>query len=325
MKSLFCFLAWLFALGLIIILILRFWTGDTLMPGRLVSYFMPWILFLLFPIMVAAGITQRTALLGALAASFLFIGLSYAPLFLPSVKNVCAASGSLSLKVVSYNIWSRNPDISGISRIIQKMRPDILLLQEVEGDDFIHLTEHLQDLYPDDRPYFSYAPSMLQAVVSRYPLTPIENATAKGQAQKVRVITPAGVVTVFNVHPLRKGSWQRRHRQISALLQEDILPCPGPVILGGDFNTTDQTQTYRMLSQHLKNAHWESGWGFGFSFPSLTWRPAGIPLPPLIRIDHIFYNNHFTSRTAGTLKLSGGSDHYPVHAELLLEEVVSRR
>jgi endonuclease/exonuclease/phosphatase (EEP) superfamily protein YafD len=38
----------------------------------------------------------------------------------------------------------------------------------------------------------------------------------------------------------------------------------------------------------------------------------------MVRIDHIFYSDHFFAHTAGTLPTSGGSDHLPVVAELSL-------
>jgi endonuclease/exonuclease/phosphatase family metal-dependent hydrolase len=77
-----------------------------------------------------------------------------------------------------------------------------------------------------------------------------------------------------------------------------------------------------MLSQYLENAHWEAGWGFGFSFPSDDRPLANVVtfFSPVVRIDHIFYSLHFVVRSAATLSESGGSDHLPVVAELSLGE-----
>lgn len=158
----------------------------------------------------------------------------------------------------------------------------------------------------------------MQAVLSRYPLTPLMSDNKLAKVQAVRVDTADAAITVFNVHPLR-GNWRRRHRRLTTLLQEHILKTPGPVILGGDFNTTDRSQTYKMLSQHLRNAHWEAGWGFGFSFPANLeiWNEF-LQTLPLVRIDHIFYNQDFYAESAETLKKACGSDHLPVMARLVL-------
>jgi endonuclease/exonuclease/phosphatase (EEP) superfamily protein YafD len=42
-----------------------------------------------------------------------------------------------------------------------------------------------------------------------------------------------------------------------------------------------------------------------------------VPTVPAIRIDHIFYSDHFFASGAYTVDNSGGSDHFPVIAELL--------
>jgi endonuclease/exonuclease/phosphatase (EEP) superfamily protein YafD len=143
----------------------------------------------------------------------------------------------------------------------------------------------------------------------------------KGQAQKVVLRLPDGrPVTVFNVHPLRTRGWSHRYRQISALLEEDVVRERAPVILGGDFNAPDHSQLYGSIAGHLENAHRAAGSGFGFTYPASsagTWGP--LPVPALVRIDHIFFSDHFVALRAGTLEDSGGSDHHPVFAELVLK------
>jgi endonuclease/exonuclease/phosphatase (EEP) superfamily protein YafD len=104
---------------------------------------------------------------------------------------------------------------------------------------------------------------------------------------------------------------------VAALLEEEILLEPGPVLVGGDFNVTPHSQLYLLLSRHLRNAHDEVGSGLGFTFPSSAVRLLGlVPLTPLLRIDHIFVSGHFLALRAGTARDSGGSDHAPVFAEL---------
>ena len=101
---------------------------------------------------------------------------------------------------------------------------------------------------------------------------------------------------------------------------DDIVEEAAPLILGGDFNTTDQSQTYRLFDHVLRNAHWQAGWGFGFTYPTTEVKfLRKIYFPPLVRIDHIFYSKHFAAKRAVTLSDSGGSDHFPIIAELILK------
>lgn len=308
---------WLFGLVLFLWYPLRWWPGDRLLPVRLLNYFMPWLLFGLIPGLLVAGLTHRYRLMMVLVVPTLFIGLTFVPLFLPRPSVALAASPPL--KVMSYNVWHHNPNIADAVAVIRREQPDILLLQEVYSYHTARIiSEELVDLYPDGEPYFAYELPIGQATVSRYPLTEIGIAYQKGRTQKVLVDTPAGPVTVWNVHPNAPLAWSRQYRQISALAEE-IAAVEGPLIVGGDFNTTDQAETYRLINQHLENAHWQAGWGFGFSFPAHAPRFKRLPIiSPIVRIDHIFYSPHFFAHHADTLSTSGGSDHLPVVAELLL-------
>ena len=88
-----------------------------------------------------------------------------------------------------------------------------------------------------------------------------------------------------------------------------------PVIVIGDFNLTDQHSSYRAITNHLRDAHTESGWGMGFT---ARYVPLGLPL---WRIDYIFHSPQMMAlRTV--LGEYGASDHRPVIAELafMLEE-----
>jgi len=309
---------WLFALGSCICLILGWTTGDRLLLVRLSRYLLPWILFSLLGGMIPALLFRRIWLAATLAVPALLIGFSYLPLFLP--LQAPPAGPGVPLKVMSFNVWSENPSLLPTANLIRKKDPDILLLQEISREQLKELSLELEKPSDATAPQWqiAYVPRAMQAVLSRYPLTPLMSDRSLAKVQVVRVDTSAGAVTVFNVHPLR-DNWSRRHRRLSTLLKEHILTTAGPVILCGDFNTTDQSQIYKMLSQNLRNAHWEAGRGFGFSYPAnlQAWNEF-LPAWPLVRIDHIFYNRNFYAISAETLKDSCGSDHLPVTASLML-------
>ena len=306
---------WLFSVGILANYLMRWWPGDRLVTVRLVNYLLPWLLISLIPGLIIALVARRQWLALTLALPTLLISLNYAPLFLPRPR--VALAGSEPLKVMSYNIWSRNNDIQAIAAQIQAEQPDVLLLQELRRDKAQNVVKALEGLYPATDFYFTYEPRFEQGIISRYPLTPLEASYDKGKAQKVLVETPSGPITVWNIHTT-SGRWRTRYRQVSNLTR-DIAAMEGPLIVGGDFNTTDQTEVYGMINQYLPNAHWQAGWGFGFSFPS-PHRPISRKtfIPSLVRIDHIFYSHHFTIRRAATLSNAGGSDHFPVVATFFL-------
>ena len=311
---------WAFGLAALVGLILHWWSGDHLFPGRYTGYLMPWFLVILIPGVLWSLLMRQWPLAAVLGVSLGIILYLYAPLLLPHHNVVHAASGEL--KVMSFNVWSKNASPGRIAEAVVEHGPDILLLQEITLPQFETLSRALDELSGSSGEKWSkvYNPILLQAVVSRYPL---RNEWAKKDKAKVQVVSaeaPFGSVMVFNVHPTW-GNWARRNRQLSDLLREDILPCELPVILGGDFNTTDQSEIFRQLVNHLHNAHWDAGTGFGFTFPaSLDMGNVLMPFFPLVRIDHIFFSEHFSALHAATSDDAYGSDHLPVTARLAFNQ-----
>jgi len=313
---------WSFALFMLLFgILLRWWPGDRLMIVRLANYAMPWLLIVLIPALIVAAIDNRKWLLLVLILPTLFIVVSYAPLFLRKTQQ--ENNDNTKFKVMSYNIWSHNSDMTAVAAVIRQENPDILLLQELRPDKFKQIKALLTGIFPLDDKNIQYDKSKYLATCSRYPLRSVP-ITNRNYSQKSIIDTPCGSVTVYNVHLLRTvltrhHQWQKLHQQINSLLTDEIAKTPGAIIMGGDFNMTDQTETYREVCRSLKNAHHEVGRGFGFTFPSSSRKlKKRLTFPPMIRIDHIFYNNALTVYNADTLKNSGSSDHFPVIAEFTL-------
>lgn len=309
---------WVGGMLILASLVLRIWSGDHWFLARYTGYLMPWLLLVLLPGGLWAAWMHYRYLAILLGISAIIVVTVYAPLFWSraiDVPNVTSA-----VKVVSYNTWSKNLEIHRIARVIVEQKPDILLLQEITPKAFSSLMVRLKDLYSAGKVHFSYEPGMLLAVVSRFPTESQAITKGKGRVQKVVLHSPIGPIAVYNVHMLRHGGWASRYRKISRLLEQDLVHEQRPVILGGDFNAPDQSETYRYITGVLDNAHWNAGFGFGFSFPASSIKLFGlIPIPPLVRIDHIFINSHFVTLQARTIKDSGGSDHFPVVALLKLK------
>ena len=316
--SLFWMCLWLFGISIILSFTFKFWSGDSFRFVRVTGYFMPWLLVILVPGLVAAWLTKRYWMVFLLAIPTFIICISYSPHFFNCSK-VVNAEGPY-IKVMSYNIWDQNRTLDAAIELIKREKPDILLLQEIRPDNFQYVVNNLYSLYTDAPLGFECLPEMKLAVISRYPMFPIGADIDKGRVQKVRIETIFGPVTVINVHIIN-FPWHRRHRQLVELVKEDISKIQGPLILGGDLNTNDQSEAYQITEGYLENAHAESGCGFGFTYPTQnSGFRIGKILSAIIRIDHIFYSKHFSSWNSMTLNESGGSDHFPVVTELIRNE-----
>jgi endonuclease/exonuclease/phosphatase (EEP) superfamily protein YafD len=318
---------WLTSLGLALLYPIRWLSGDSLDLIRAVSYVTPWlILFVLF-MAILAGLARRIWLALALAIPAVAIGFTFVPLFLPNRQTV-PPPNSLTLKVMSFNLHYIQ-ETSGVLEIIRQEDPDILLLQELNPAAVGSLLDELRNVYPRQGvDVVNQVGSMNeeeigfnQAILSRFPVKHISAEFDKGRAQKVVIETPLASIAVWNVHPLPPFLFPPEwHDSQISRLATDIAATTGPLIVGGDFNATDQSITYQAISRHLKNAYQQAGQGLGFGYPAPPYTFMDLPLPkgPLWRIDHIFYSQDFTANSARTVTNGGGSDHFPMVAELSL-------
>jgi endonuclease/exonuclease/phosphatase (EEP) superfamily protein YafD len=319
MMNLFWLGLWIFGLGLLLWYPMRWRPGDSFLPVQLLNYVMPWLLLGLVPGLAAAALARRWRLALVLAIPTLLISFNLAPLFLPRQR--LALANTTSIKVMSYNMWGHNRDPEPLITLIGQEQPDIVLLQEFNWAAKNRLVAKLNELYPDHSLHIQFEGSLRQGIISRYPLTQHPGSYEQGRTQKSIIQTPNGPIMVWNVL-LFQPPYRREHNRQAKRLVEAVGEVKMPFIMGGDFNTTDQAEIYYMINQHLANAHWEAGWGFGFSFPSPAakiFKGRAFPFP-LVRIDHIFYSPHFDVKSARTLDTHAGSDHYPVLAELTLVE-----
>lgn len=111
-------------------------------------------------------------------------------------------------------------------------------------------------------------------------------------------------------------SYQVRKQLIESLVT-DIEKRDGPVIVVGDFNSTDQSDVYRLIRNRLLDAHRAAGWGWGHTFPAYAGNYRGVPIfARQMRIDMIFYSKEFTALDCRVGSSYGESDHLPVLAEL---------
>lgn len=347
---------WSLGLLILALFVMRWWPGDWLLPVRLLNYFSGWVLGLLLIPLTLAIVARRKWLVALFAAPIMGLMLILSPNVVPPPAPAVAATIG-PLKVMSYNVLYLNRSLDTVA-LIKAEQADIMLLQEVVPAMLYAFEGRLPELYPDGQLYFAYEPAIAQLVVSRYPVRSLGGFYALGRTQKTVVETPHGPVHVWNTHArtaVFQSRWQEQHDHLQAL-SEAARQVEGPLIVGGDFNTTPQADNYRLMTRYLTNAHEQAGYGLEFTYPvhgakirnylidaqwklltnrtlhkTLKWQELPrrplllsykyIPLSsgPVVRIDHIFYNDHFRASNAYTLADAGGSDHRPVVATLWLK------
>lgn len=100
-----------------------------------------------------------------------------------------------------------------------------------------------------------------------------------------------------------KTAYTKRSRQAAALAQI-IAGINGPLIVGGDLNSTDRSWAYHKIRGPLQDVYRMTGTGWGGTFHANL---------PILRIDHVFVSHHFSPVSAEVVATDHEiSDHRPL-------------
>jgi endonuclease/exonuclease/phosphatase family metal-dependent hydrolase len=94
-----------------------------------------------------------------------------------------------------------------------------------------------------------------------------------------------------------------------------------PLVAAGDFNATADHRPFRCLlaRSDLRDAVEQVNGGYQPTFDASGTRHWGIPLPPLVQIDHILTSAELAPVFVKTVDVTG-ADHRAVIAQLALAE-----
>jgi vancomycin resistance protein VanJ len=282
------------------------------------------------PLLLALALVfrARVALVLALLPVALF-ALLYGQRFVPLAQPTTATGPTI--RVMSFNAGSGpgGGEAQSVIDAIEETQPDIVAVQEVQGRALQGLREALAQDYP-----YQAATSDV-ATFSVYPLADhvdfrLKDSGYRSQAMDLQV--EDRVVRLTNVHLQRTGPRLGGRRsivafvrdyepgllegQVSELLDRHVRPVNGPQILTGDFNQTEWSRPYGMLTDVFRDSFKEAGRGFGHTFPSAVEVRGRELALPLVRIDYIFHSPDLAA-VAARLAPSGSSDHVPVVADLV--------
>jgi vancomycin resistance protein VanJ len=251
--------------------------------------------------------------------------------YVPAPKPAPAPSDH-ALRVISYNIWNRNPQLDSDIDWMLEQDADVLVLVEAVQHHLPTLSR-LALYYP----YYRRVDSNIM-IASRYPMLSSEiivlekkTSPLNGRIGLRTVLDVDGQsVTVYGVHlsvprPLVTAypRWMvnktlylvqnydetRRNAQIAVLLNH-LQQETNPVIIAGDFNMSHTSTIYEsFVEAGLVDTHAAAGAGFGLSW---SLRPS---LPPVLRIDYVWHSDSLRTVTA-RIGERQGSDHLPLIVDI---------
>ncbi|MGE3910182.1 MAG: endonuclease/exonuclease/phosphatase family protein [Chloroflexota bacterium] len=321
-------LAGVYVVGLVLWQVLRFTPLATWWPFEVADIFGFMLYVPLLPLLLlslAAG--SRTAGL-CLLLPVCFLVWEYTP---SALLHRPAGTGR-PLTVMTTNLLVSNEQRTSVGAAMLMEQPDIVAIQELGPEMASHLEQQLGAEYPYQ--LLSADPNALLGlgVLSRYPLH-VEPETGWYShvcgCQRVTVDVDGRTLAFINVHPPPPTVGQTRigrlplptsfdasaTRTVLAAALDGVDLRYSPLVIAGDFNTSDRQPAYRALRSELQDAFLAAGWGPGFTFPARTSR--GSSNLSIVRIDYILHDGSVTARAAYTGSMPG-SDHRYVVAELRL-------
>jgi vancomycin resistance protein VanJ len=290
-------------------------------------------LYLPLPLLtiLALLVRSRRALILLLVPGCLFAA-EYGRQFLPNWQTVWQAPPATApVRLLTWNTLYTTDMDGEFQALLRQRQPDLVALQELSYLLTRRLSQEMAGNYPYQAVDLGGNTGGL-ALFSRYPLRVVERPRQPISCQCLVVETMLGDrrITLIVVHiwrpelnarmvngvPTVATFSDRYQTPIFNQLLERIQRVEGPLIVLGDFNTTERQPNYRRLRRQLDDAFAEAGWGMGYTYP-VNDHIRGIPLPRLIRIDHILVSPDWQVRAAWTGGLPT-SDHGYVVAEVAL-------
>jgi endonuclease/exonuclease/phosphatase family metal-dependent hydrolase len=234
------------------------------------------------------------------------------------------------LSVMSYNIHHANPpskpnfiDIDAIAALINKHKPDIVALQEVDVNTRRSGLNEAVTLAEKTKMNFYFAKAIDHdggdygvAILSRYTLSNAKThklPTLAGTNGEPRVLATANItvngkeLTIACTHLDAQRSDTNRILQVNAIM-EILKKEKKPVIIAGDFNATPGGTVINTLDKFFKRSCLQN---CAFTIPQIA---------PTKEIDFIAFkpNSAFTVQTHQVIDEKYASDHLPVVAILRL-------
>jgi len=299
--------------GLAGYLVLRQLFGPILWPFSLIEPLLWWFCLPSFALLVFALARKRRELAGAHAV----IALAWLLLFGHGLFPPKIPSARPSLRVLSFNLGADLAPPEQLVELLREVAADLVLLQELGPRQAAAIERELGAVYPnrDLHPLGVDGMGLLaRHAILEVQLMPCEPLRA---VQRALLDIEGEHVSVFNVHADLLHTWlwpfSGGIAQVENIAQAAARA--SPAILGGDFNATENMELYRRMRRSgMEDAFPRAGSGFGFTFPVFG-RYRGLPLPPLARIDSIWYCEAYNWSAARVLR-DAGSDHLPLLVEL---------
>jgi endonuclease/exonuclease/phosphatase (EEP) superfamily protein YafD len=306
------FLFW-YVLAMVVYLVLRWWIQPEWALLQL-GYNLAFYLFLPVVAGVIMAMLLRALRLAGIYWLLTVIGLVWlGPRLMPALTT--PQSAGIPLKIVTFNVFPENRRLNEVTDWVLAQNAHIVVLQEIGME-----LPALEERYPY---HISQGFVNGHALFSRYPIRLSETIElADTPHQRILLNLDGQTIVLYNIHlymPLNDDESRslvlrydesRRNQQIRELLTF-IAQENRPVVVVGDFNLGEFSPIYAQLDAELNDAYRVASWGLGQTWPGGASEELGDTLPPLFRLDYVWYSETIQALEAWVGPRLG-SDHLPL-------------
>jgi endonuclease/exonuclease/phosphatase (EEP) superfamily protein YafD len=324
-----------YALGLLIFTILRLIFGDSVWWLGFFGNFTPFYFAALIGLLPLALIARARRSFLLLLPSALIGLLIYVPLYLPKAE--AKAPEADTFRLITFNVWGDNPDMSRIEDWLKAQQADAVVTIELPPA-WTNGIPALKEAYPQQITHVAQGLYWGSTILSPHAILSADVFNL-GEIPQQRIVIELGgqQIALYAIHlylpvgdkphlPLPTNflgaaffsyDGAKREAQIHTLLDR-LRTEPLPYVVAGDFNMSDQAAVYNELAAAMGDSFREVGTGLGTSWPAF--QAFGLPalLPPLVRIDYIWHSAGLRALHAEEGPFLG-SDHRPLAATLALQ------
>ena len=236
------------------------------------------------------------------------------------------------IRVLTANLLKKNNNLENMRQRLIRHDVDVAVFQEVNASALAGLFHPLRQEYPYQYWMAQLGSQLGLGVMSRHPFV-LEHRRSLGVGGpfylRLRVQVGSHSLLLYNIHlisplfgspPVRLNpSLHMRNYQVQGLLA-DAQAQSGPVLLMGDWNTTEGSDIYKQVSAVYQDGWATAGLGPGWSWPHNLEPYFRVKARPVLRLDHSFCSHDLEVLAAQVLPVKGGSDHSPLLLTLRLPE-----
>lgn len=236
----------------------------------------------------------------------------------------------MKLRVVTANLLKKNNNMGNFRQQLIRNQVDVAVMQEVNASALAALFHASTEEFPHQYWMAHLGSNLGLGVMSRHPLV-LENRQSLGIGGpyylRFRVQVGSQSLRLYNVHlisplfgspPVRlEPALRQRNHQVEVLLA-DAQAQEGPVLLMGDWNTTEGSDIYKQANAMFQDGWATAGLGPGWTWPHNLEPYFSVKARPFMRLDHSFCSHDLEVLEAQVLSVDSGSDHSPLLLTLRL-------